>query len=109
MIEPVSRLRNLQGFASRGAGGICLEATAVVPEGRISPEDAVRLLRIANDCITDAASLISELFYSGLVDGQSDSAAATYRELRACTRRPGRSPARACREEGVYACTLGAL
>jgi len=29
-----------QGFATRGAGGIVMEATAVVPEGRISPEDA---------------------------------------------------------------------
>jgi hypothetical protein len=29
-----------QGFAKGGAGAICLEATAVVPEGRISPEDA---------------------------------------------------------------------
>jgi 2,4-dienoyl-CoA reductase-like NADH-dependent reductase (Old Yellow Enzyme family) len=29
-----------QGFATRGAGGILMEATAVVPEGRISPEDA---------------------------------------------------------------------
>lgn len=29
-----------QGFATRGAGGILMEATAVLPEGRISPEDA---------------------------------------------------------------------
>jgi hypothetical protein len=29
-----------QGFATRGAGAIIVEATAVVPEGRISPEDA---------------------------------------------------------------------
>ncbi|KAH9937299.1 uncharacterized protein B0H18DRAFT_969983 [Fomitopsis serialis] len=28
------------GFATRGAGAICMEATSVVPEGRISPEDA---------------------------------------------------------------------
>ncbi|EIM80496.1 NADH:flavin oxidoreductase 2 [Stereum hirsutum FP-91666 SS1] len=28
------------GFATRGVGAICMEATAVVPEGRISPEDA---------------------------------------------------------------------
>ncbi|KAK1234993.1 hypothetical protein PQX77_001795 [Marasmius sp. AFHP31] len=27
-------------FASRGVGAICMEATSVVPEGRISPEDA---------------------------------------------------------------------
>jgi 2,4-dienoyl-CoA reductase-like NADH-dependent reductase (Old Yellow Enzyme family) len=29
-----------QGFATRGAGGIVMEATAVLSEGRISPEDA---------------------------------------------------------------------
>jgi hypothetical protein len=29
-----------QGFATRGAGGIVIEATAVLSEGRISPEDA---------------------------------------------------------------------
>jgi 2,4-dienoyl-CoA reductase-like NADH-dependent reductase (Old Yellow Enzyme family) len=32
----------LQGFATRGVGAVCVEATAVLPEGRISPEDAVR-------------------------------------------------------------------
>ncbi|KAI8981391.1 FMN-linked oxidoreductase [Trametes punicea] len=31
---------HIGGFATRGAGAICMEATAVVPEGRISPEDA---------------------------------------------------------------------
>lgn len=31
----------MQGYATRGVGAICMEATAVVPEGRISPEDAV--------------------------------------------------------------------
>ncbi|KAL0566521.1 hypothetical protein V5O48_015493 [Marasmius crinis-equi] len=33
-------LVHLGGFASRGVGAILTEATAVVPEGRISPEDA---------------------------------------------------------------------
>ncbi|KAH9944246.1 FMN-linked oxidoreductase [Epithele typhae] len=28
------------GFATRGLGAICMEATAVIPEGRISPQDA---------------------------------------------------------------------
>lgn len=27
-------------MASRGVGAVCMEATSVVPEGRISPEDA---------------------------------------------------------------------
>jgi len=33
-------LVHIGGFATRGAGAICMEATSVVPEGRISPEDA---------------------------------------------------------------------
>ncbi|KAF8474313.1 FMN-linked oxidoreductase [Gautieria morchelliformis] len=33
-------LVHIGGFAARGAGAICMEATGVVPEGRISPEDA---------------------------------------------------------------------
>lgn len=33
-------------MASRGVGAICMEATSVVPEGRISPEDAVSLLAL---------------------------------------------------------------
>ncbi|KAI0727803.1 hypothetical protein C8Q72DRAFT_886021 [Fomitopsis betulina] len=33
-------LVHVGGFATRGAGAICMEATSVVPEGRISPEDA---------------------------------------------------------------------
>ncbi|KAJ6503341.1 NADH:flavin oxidoreductase 2 [Mycena vitilis] len=31
---------HIGGFATRGVGAICMEATSVVPEGRISPEDA---------------------------------------------------------------------
>ena len=34
---------HIGGFATRGVGAICMEATSVVPEGRISPEDAVRI------------------------------------------------------------------
>ncbi|KAF8973660.1 putative NADH:flavin oxidoreductase 2 [Flammula alnicola] len=33
-------LVHIGGFATRGVGAICMEATSVVPEGRISPEDA---------------------------------------------------------------------
>ncbi|KDQ63292.1 hypothetical protein JAAARDRAFT_29310 [Jaapia argillacea MUCL 33604] len=33
-------LVHLGGYATRGVGAICIEASAVVPEGRISPEDA---------------------------------------------------------------------
>ncbi|KAF7347669.1 putative NADPH dehydrogenase C23G7.10c [Mycena venus] len=31
---------HIGGFATRGVGAVCMEATSVVPEGRISPEDA---------------------------------------------------------------------
>ncbi|KAI0735007.1 FMN-linked oxidoreductase [Earliella scabrosa] len=31
---------HIGGFATRGVGAICMEATSVVPEGRISPQDA---------------------------------------------------------------------
>lgn len=34
-------LVHLGGLATRGVGSICVEASAVLPEGRISPEDAV--------------------------------------------------------------------
>ncbi|TFY70007.1 hypothetical protein EVJ58_g98 [Rhodofomes roseus] len=33
-------LAHIGGLATRGAGAICMEATSVVPEGRISPADA---------------------------------------------------------------------
>ncbi|KAF9015614.1 NADH:flavin oxidoreductase/NADH oxidase [Cyathus striatus] len=33
-------LVHIGGFATRGVGAVCMEATAVVPEGRISPNDA---------------------------------------------------------------------
>lgn len=39
--DDASALRqHLGSLAARGVGAICVEATAVVPEGRISPEDA---------------------------------------------------------------------
>ncbi|KZT02458.1 FMN-linked oxidoreductase [Laetiporus sulphureus 93-53] len=31
---------HIGGFATRGAGAVCMEAHAIVPEGRISPQDA---------------------------------------------------------------------
>lgn len=34
-------LVHIGGFATRGVGAICMEATSPAPEGRISPEDAV--------------------------------------------------------------------
>jgi hypothetical protein len=37
-------MRLRQGFATRGVGAIMVEATAVVAEGRISPEDSVSIV-----------------------------------------------------------------
>ena len=37
-------LVHLGGFATRGAGAIVVEATSVLPNGRISPEDMVSTL-----------------------------------------------------------------
>jgi hypothetical protein len=62
-----------QGFASRGAGGIIVEATAVVPEGRISPEDAGLwtdsqigpLKRIVDFAHTQAAKVGIQLAHAG--------------------------------------------
>lgn len=38
-----------QGYATGGAGAICMEATAVVPEGRVAPEDLVCYIPV--DCL----------------------------------------------------------
>ena len=62
-----------QGFASRGAGGIVMEATAVVPEGRISPEDAglwtdsqiAPLRRIVDFAHTQTAKVGVQLAHAG--------------------------------------------
>jgi 2,4-dienoyl-CoA reductase-like NADH-dependent reductase (Old Yellow Enzyme family) len=62
-----------QGFATRGAGGIFMEATAVVPEGRISPEDAglwtdsqiAPLKRIVDFAHTQTAKVGVQLAHAG--------------------------------------------
>ena len=62
-----------QGFATRGAGGIVMEATAVVPEGRISPEDAglwtdsqiAPLKRVVDFAHTQAAKVGVQLAHAG--------------------------------------------
>lgn len=45
-------LVHIGGYATRGVGAICMEATSVLPEGRISPQDAVSLSRTSqpNGC-----------------------------------------------------------
>ncbi|KAI9465023.1 FMN-linked oxidoreductase [Lactarius psammicola] len=66
-------LMHIGGFASRGAGGIVMEATAVVPEGRISPEDAglwtdsqiAPLRRVVDFAHTQAAKVGIQLAHAG--------------------------------------------
>lgn len=64
---------NGQGFATRGVGGVMMEATAVLPEGRISPEDAgiwtdsqiAPLKRIVDFAHTQTAKIGIQLAHSG--------------------------------------------
>jgi len=64
---------HIGGFATRGVGAICMEATAVVPEGRISPEDAglwtdsqiEPLKRIVNFCHAQGTKIGIQLGHAG--------------------------------------------
>ncbi|KNZ75020.1 Putative NADPH dehydrogenase C23G7.10c [Termitomyces sp. J132] len=57
---------HIGGFATRGAGAICMEATAVVPEGRIAPEDLAKpLRRIVNFCHAQGAKIGIQLAHAG--------------------------------------------
>ncbi|KAJ3530160.1 hypothetical protein NM688_g7751 [Phlebia brevispora] len=66
-------LVHIGGFATRGVGAICLEATAVVPEGRISPQDAglwtdtqmEPLKRIVNFCHAQGTLVGVQLAHAG--------------------------------------------
>ncbi|KAF8272835.1 FMN-linked oxidoreductase [Lactarius quietus] len=66
-------LVHIGGFATRGAGGILMEVTAVVPEGRTSPEDAglwkdsqiAPLQRIIDFAHTQAAKVGVQLGHAG--------------------------------------------
>ncbi|KAF7436544.1 hypothetical protein PC9H_003377 [Pleurotus ostreatus] len=66
-------LVHIGGFATRGAGAICLEATAVVPEGRISPSDAgiwkdsqiAPLKRIVEFCHSQGTKVGIQLAHAG--------------------------------------------
>lgn len=63
----------VQGFATRGAGGILMEVTAVLPEGRISPKDAglwadsqiAPLKRIVDFVHTQATKIGVQLGHAG--------------------------------------------
>lgn len=74
---------HLGGLARGGAGGIIVEATAVAPEGRISPQD----LGLWNDTQRDALAPIVEFMHSqGAVAGiqlaHAGRKASTYRPFR---------------------------
>lgn len=64
---------HIGGFAARGVAAITIEATAVVPEGRISPEDSglwndaqiAPLKRIANFVHSQGAHLGVQLAHAG--------------------------------------------
>ncbi|KAJ7170070.1 hypothetical protein C8R46DRAFT_1091035 [Mycena filopes] len=66
-------LVHIGGFATRGVGAICIEATSVVPEGRISPEDAglwtdtqmVPLKRIVEFCHAHGTKVGIQLAHAG--------------------------------------------
>jgi len=66
-------LVHIGAFAARGAGAICQEATGVVPEGRISPEDAglwtdtqiPPLQRIVRFCHTQDTKVGVQLAHAG--------------------------------------------
>ncbi|TFK36943.1 hypothetical protein BDQ12DRAFT_686131 [Crucibulum laeve] len=66
-------LVHIGGFATRGVGAICMEATAVVPEGRISPEDAglwtdsqiEPLRKIVNFCHAQGTKIGVQLAHAG--------------------------------------------
>ncbi|KAL0951519.1 hypothetical protein HGRIS_008204 [Hohenbuehelia grisea] len=66
-------LVHLGGFATRGAAAICVEATSVVPEGRISPQDSglwtdtqiEPLKRIVDFCHAQGAKVGLQLSHAG--------------------------------------------
>ncbi|GLB35920.1 putative NADH flavin oxidoreductase [Lyophyllum shimeji] len=66
-------LVHIGGFATRGVGAICMEATSVVPEGRIAPEDAgiwtdtqiEPLRRIVNFCHAQGTKIGIQLAHAG--------------------------------------------
>ncbi|KAJ7925973.1 hypothetical protein B0H13DRAFT_2229550 [Mycena leptocephala] len=64
---------HIGGFATRGVGAVCIEATSVVPEGRISPEDAglwqdsqiAPLKRIVEFCHSQGTKIGIQLAHAG--------------------------------------------
>lgn len=69
-------LVHLGGFALRGVGAICVEATSVLPEGRISPEDAVSVNAVAQH-----PALTGLTTTAGVVDRHPDRAAQADRRV----------------------------
>lgn len=95
-------LVHIGNFAIRGAGAICMEATAVLPEGRISPQDAVRLvyLHSMTNALTNRAR-------AGSVDGHPNSTPQAHCRLCSCSWYAYWRPARTRRAQGIDACAVG--
>lgn len=94
-------LRVLQGFVTRGAGAVTMEASAVVPEGRISPEDLVSELMLVG------SSTYLNALVSGNLDRFTYRAVEAHRQLCTWPRYPHWDSTRACRPQGFYISHLG--
>ncbi|KAK7031356.1 Nadh:flavin oxidoreductase nadh oxidase [Favolaschia claudopus] len=66
-------LVHIGGYATRGVGALCMEATAVVPEGRCSPEDSglwtdsqiAPLKRVVDFCHSHGTKIGIQLYHTG--------------------------------------------
>jgi hypothetical protein len=85
-----------QGFVTRGTGAVTMEATAVVPEGRVSPEDLV------SEPVASGVQP-TELFLGlGNLGRFAYRAAQAHRQLCPQPRYPHRDPTGACWPQGFY-------
>jgi len=91
----------LQGFVTRGAGAVTMEATAVVPEGRISPEDLVSKLMLRT------IRSVEPLCGLGTLDRLAYGTVKAHRQLCARPRYPHWHSTRACRPQGFHFSPLG--
>jgi hypothetical protein len=97
-------LVHIGAMATRAVGAICMEATAVVPEGRISPEDAVFLIYLYH---TAFMCLIA--ISIGPLDRLSDGTVEACCQLLPCSRNLDRYSASARWEKSIDVCSVGAF
>lgn len=84
-----------QQYALHGVGAIMVEATAVVPEGRITSTDAVRCWTLV------AVAIYNTETFTGHLVGQPYRAAEACRRFRSRARCKDRHPARTRRPQGI--------